>query len=88
MNKIINGLVLFKLASPIQFSQTSHVLCTDQDKSFTSEHEYMTMFNRIKDRTVRIEMNERSRVTKSTFCGSSLRYLKFVRSIIDTRSSL
>jgi len=37
--------------------------------------------------TRRIEMNERSRVTKSTFWGSSERYLKFVLSITQTRSS-
>lgn len=36
--------------------------------------------------TVNMEIKERSNVTRSTFCGSSVRYLKFVRSITLTQS--
>lgn len=37
--------------------------------------------------TKRIEMNDRSKVTKSTSFGNPDRYLKFVRSMTQTRSS-
>lgn len=47
----------------------------------------MKQFISIGKLTVRIEMNDRSKVTKSTLWGRVVRCLKFVRSTTETRSS-